>query len=209
MNYLLAIGIVLAAYLIGSLPIGYVTGRVVNGRDVRDYGSGRTGGTNVLRTFGPAAAVFTLVGDVGKSVVAIELAQALGATPLVVALAALAVVVGHNYPIFLRFHGGAGVAVSVGAMLAIYPPAGLGLLLVAGLLVALTRHVSVGSLAFVNLAPFALLAVVLSGEVPAATLLFAVGAAVLVTWAHRPNIARLIAGNERKLGEKGSLIAGG
>jgi len=197
---------VVLAYLIGSISTGYVMGWLLRGIDIRQYGSGRTGGTNALRTLGPVGAAITAAGDVGKSAAAVALAKGLGLSPWVVALAALAAVLGHNYPFYLRFRGGAGVAPTVGALLIINWWMGLGLVAVAAVLVVVTRYASAGSLALVNLTPLVMTVLALEKELPWAYLILGVTVAVLVTWSHRPNIARLWAGTERKLGEGGHRI---
>ena len=202
----LDIGMVVLAYLIGSISTGYVMGWLLRGIDIRQYGSGRTGGTNALRTLGPVGAAITAAGDVGKSAAAVALAKGLGLSPWVVALAALAAVLGHNYPFYLRFRGGAGVAPTVGALLIINWWMGLGLVAVAAVLVVVTRYASAGSLALVNLTPLVMTVLALEKELPWAYLILGVTVAVLVTWSHRPNIARLWAGTERKLGEGGHRI---
>ncbi|UCC89479.1 MAG: glycerol-3-phosphate 1-O-acyltransferase PlsY [Anaerolineales bacterium] len=206
MDWLVYGGMIALAYLIGSISTGYVMGRLAKGIDIRQYGSGRTGGTNALRTLGPAGAVITGVGDVGKGAAVVLLAKGFGLPPLVVALMALAAVIGHNHSIFLSFHGGAGVAPTVGALLVMGFWMGLGLVAVAVALVGITKYASVGSLALVNLTPLLMLALGYTGALPLAYLVFGVTIAALITWAHRPNIARLRAGSERKLGEGGIKI---
>lgn len=206
MNWLVYGGMITLAYLIGSISTGYVMGRLAKGIDIRQYGSGRTGGTNALRTLGPAGAVITGVGDVGKGAAVVLLAKGFGLPPLVVALMALAAVIGHNHSIFLSFRGGAGVAPTVGALLVMAFWMGLGLVAVAVALVGITKYASVGSLALVNLTPLLMLALGYTGALPLAYLVFGVTIAALITWAHRPNIARLRAGSERKLGEGGIKI---
>ncbi len=203
----LSAGMIILAYLMGSIPTGYLMGRLMKGIDIREYGSGRTGGTNALRTLGAVGAAVTAVGDVGKSAAAVALAKGLGLPPLVVALVALAAVLGHNYSIFLRFRGGAGVAPTVGALLVMHVWMGLGLVAVAVTLVVITKYASVGSLTLVNLTPLVMAALALAGELPWAYLIFGLTIAVLITWSHRPNIARLRAGSERKLGKGGRKIA--
>lgn len=198
---------VILAYLMGSIPTGYLAGRLMKGVDIRKYGSGRTGGTNALRTLGPAGAAITAVGDVGKSAAAVALAQGAGLPPLWVALVALAAVVGHNYSIFLHFRGGAGVAPTIGALLVMQVWMGLVLVAVAVTLVVITKYASVGSLVLVNLTPLAMTALAFTREISWAYLIFGVAIAAIITWSHRPNIVRLCAGNERKLGQGGRKIA--
>jgi len=206
MDLVLNGGMIILAYLLGSIPTGYLTGKLMKGIDIRDYGSGRTGGTNALRTLGPAGAAITAVGDVGKSAGAVVLAKGLGVPLWVLALVALAAVVGHNYSIYLSLRGGAGVAPTVGALLAINLWMGLALVAIAVALVVITKYASVGSLALVILTPLVMAALALAKELSWVYLIFGVTIAVIITWSHRPNIARLRAGNERKLGEGGSQI---
>lgn len=200
-------GIIILAYLMGSIPTGYVAGKLMKGIDIREYGSGRTGGTNALRTLGPVGAAVTAIGDVGKGAAAVLLARGLNVPLWVLALVALAAVVGHNHSIYLHWHGGAGVAPTVGALLALNIWLGVGLVSIAVVLVLITKHASVGSLALVNLTPLAMLGLAIARELPWAYLIFGVTIAVIITWAHRPNIVRLLAGSERKLGEGGNKIA--
>jgi glycerol-3-phosphate acyltransferase PlsY len=206
MDLVLNGGMIILAYLLGSIPTGYLAGKLMKGIDIREYGSGRTGGTNALRTLGPAGAAITAVGDVGKSAAAVVLAKGLGVPLWVLALVALAAVVGHNYSIYLNLRGGAGVAPTVGALLAINLWMGLALVAIAVALVVITKYASVGSLVLVILTPLVMAALALAKELSWVYLIFGIAIAVIITWSHRPNIARLRAGNERKLGEGGSQI---
>ncbi len=206
MSWYQDVGIIILSYLMGSISTGYLMGWLIRGIDIRQYGSGRTGGSNALRTLGPAGAAITAIGDVGKSAAAVALAQWLGFPPLVVALAALAAVIGHNYPFYLGFQGGAGVAPTNGALLMINLWMGLGLVALAAIMVIATRYSSAGSLLLVNLTPFVMAALAIEKVLPWAYLILGVTVAVLVTWSLRPNIVRLLAGTERKLGEGGQKI---
>jgi len=181
----------------GSVPTGVFIGRLA-GIDVRDVGSGNIGATNVTRAAGRTAGLITLIADAGKGAIAVALARAVGAHPLVVPAAALAAPLGHVFSVFLRFSGGKGVATALGsclvlAPLAIVPP-------IAGFVATLaaTRIVSVASLAGVWLAPLSML---LFGEdlpnVVVAALL-----AIVITFRHGENISRLRAGLEPRLGDR-------
>lgn len=111
---------ILTAYLLGAIPWAYLIGRITKGIDIRDYGSGNVGFTNALRTIGKVPAFLVLIGDVGKGIVAVLIAKHFG-SPLTATLAGLAVVIGHNYPIFLGFRGGKGAAAGFGALITLLP----------------------------------------------------------------------------------------
>jgi len=200
--------VVIVAYLIGSVPFGYLIVRLTGGGDVRAIGSGGTGATNVSRRAGKAAGVLTLVLDALKGAFAVLVARVMlgGAAANAnakwfVAAAAVAAIAGHIFPVWLRFRGGKGVATAVGVFFMIAPFA----LLCAGLLfaivVAITRYVSLASLAAAVTIPFFLwlqkwLIQPRADIRPALTA--AVVSALLIIFAHRGNIRRLISGTESK-----------
>ena len=188
------------AYLLGSFPSGYLVGRLwrVN---VLERASGRTGGTNVFRSAGIAAALLTGALDVGKGFLAVWLTGQLISNPLMLVVAGTAVILGHNYSIFLGFHGGGGVAASLGALGAIHLPVAAGLLVLLLLVIAATRYASVGSLTVVTLMPITLLILGLIGTLPLIYTLYGALAWVIIVYAHRPNIQRLMQGTERRLGQ--------
>ncbi len=192
---------VAVAYLLGSFPAGYLIGRLW-GVNVLEVGSGRTGGTNVFRSAGVVPALLTGALDVGKGALAVWLAGQMADWRLAQVLAGAAAIWGHNHSIFLRFRGGAGVGTSLGALGAIYLPAALGLLLLLLIIIAVTRYASVGSLTVSTLMPPLLLALSLAGVLPLTCVLYGLLAWVLILYAHRPNIRRLMEGTERRLGEK-------
>jgi len=192
---------VMVAYLLGSFPAGYLVGRLW-GVNVLEKGSGRTGGTNVFRSAGVLPALLTGALDMGKGALAVWLAGQMSDWRLAQVLAGAAAIVGHNYSLFLRFRGGAGVGTSLGALAAIYPPAAVGLLLLLLVIMAITRYASVGSLVVITLMPVVLLALSLAGVLPSTYVLYGLLAWALILYAHRPNICRLIQGTERRLGEK-------
>lgn len=189
------------AYLLGSFPAGYLVGRLW-GVNVLEVGSGRTGGTNLFRSAGVMPALFTGALDVGKGALAVWLAGQMADLWPAQVLAGAAAIGGHNYSIFLRFRGGAGVGTSLGALGAIYWPAALGLLLLLLIIIAVTRYASVGSLTVSTLMPLLLLALSLAGVLPSTCVLYGLLAWVLILYAHRPNIRRLMEGTERRLGER-------
>lgn len=198
-------GLLLVAYLLGSVPWSYLVVLLLRRRDLREVGSGNVGATNVLRAAGKGPATLALLLDVGKGVAAVQLARAAGAPPGVVGAAALAVVVGHVFPVFLRFRGGKGVATTAGALGSLAPlPALLSAVLFA-LVVAWRRYVSLGSILGVGAFPVFLHLCGLLGWTPApslALLATAAAAAALVVLRHAGNLRRLRAGVEPRLGER-------
>lgn len=188
-----------AGYVIGSLPMGVIVARLTGGRDPRSVGSGRTGGTNALRAMGPARGLAVGLLDIAKGLLPVLLALASGADPLIQALTGIAAVLGSSRSIFLRLHGGRGVATAIGAMLVIQP---LAVVLSAPVffgVIWLSRYVSLGSLLGSAAAGLLLLVLVALGFNPPVVLVFGAGAVGLVWIAHADNIARLLSGRERKL----------
>jgi acyl phosphate:glycerol-3-phosphate acyltransferase len=201
------IAVVAVGYLLGGIPVGLIVGKVTKGIDIRQYGSGKVGATNTLRTlgWGPSAAVLLL--DMAKAVASIELARMVGAPPLFQALAGLAAVVGHCWSVYIGFNGGRGVAASLGSSLVISPIAGLIGLAAFGLVTWRTRYVSLGSLSGAIVGSIVILAQTALGTLPLGYAALAV-AAVIVVVRHLDNIERLRAGTERRLGEKASKVGG-
>ena len=200
------VAVILVGYLLGSIPFGYLVGRA-RGVDVLEYGSGRTGGTNVLRTAGKKAAALSIGLDVAKGAVAALLGRWLLGTELAVALAGFAAVAGHNWSIFIGFRGGAGTGTSMGAyfFMAPWPSLIVGLSSVF-IGFGLLRYASVTSLLIVFLMSPALLIGVLYFHQPVEHLAFALAVGSLVLWSHRPNIKRLLQGTERRIGEPAKRI---
>ena len=190
-----------AAYLIGAIPVGYLVGRAFGGTDIRRQGSGNIGAANVLRTLGPLPGALTLLGDVAKGYGVVALARALlgGDATAVAACGALAVV-GNCWPVYLGFRGGKGVATALGAFLQLMPLVMVPAALVWLLIVATSRYVSLGSiLAAVSVPIGALL-----GGYPGAFVAAAAVVATIIVARHRDNIARLLSGTERRLGQRAS-----
>ncbi len=200
----------LAAYLLGSIPFGYLIVRWRRGIDVRETGSRSIGATNVMRNLGAPGFLATFVLDFGKGAVAVLLASKLTATkgdddPRWIAAAAVAAVLGHIAPVWLRFRGGKGVATGVGVFMALAPvPMGLALAIFAAL-VAIWRYVSLGSI--VATAAFPLLLYLLDHP-PLPIVLGATGVAALIIAQHHANIQRLLDGTESKVGRKPSPVSG-
>jgi glycerol-3-phosphate acyltransferase PlsY len=190
---------VLAAYLIGAVPIGWLVARGFGVTDIRRHGSGSIGATNVLRTLGRLPAIVTLLGDVAKGYLAVAVGAALGGgDPVIVGAATVAVVAGNCWSVFLGFRGGKGVATGLGALLRSVPLATLAALPVFVVVAATTRYVSLASLLAASCVP---LGAVMLGY-PAPSAIAAVLVAVIVIARHHANITRLRAGTESRLGQR-------
>ncbi len=196
--------VLIAAYLLGAVPFAVIIGRLFYGVDVREHGSGNAGATNVLRVLGAKAGAAVLVLDALKGLAAVLLASAVapvehGATThdWVLIGASFAAVLGHSYSPFLGFAGGKGVATAAGALLILVPVAWPILLLTFIVVVAVSRMVSLGSL--VIAVEFPILVILLYPDRPV-LILFSVFAASFVVWRHRSNIARILRGEEAKIG---------
>jgi len=197
--------IMLATYLLGSIPFGYLIVRATVGADIRETGSGGTGATNVSRQAGKLVGLITLVLDALKGAVAVLLAQWLlnssEGAGWWVAVAAIAAILGHIFPVWLRFRGGKGVATGVGVFLVLSPIAVAVALPVFVLTVWATRYVSLGSLLATITIPLVvwLEHKVLRMDGVTAPLMFAaLSAVLLIVFSHRANIRRLMRGNENK-----------
>lgn len=188
-----AVLVVMLAYLIGSIPFGYLIVRMTGRGDVRQTGSGGTGATNVSRRAGKAAGVVTLMLDALKGAIAVLIATRFS-EGWVIAAAAIAVIVGHIFPVWLGFRGGKGVATAVGVFLVLAPWAVLCAGIVFLIVFLLTRYVSLGSITGAATIP-----IILSPTgFTSATFTCALVVAALVIFAHRANIARLLNGTEPK-----------
>lgn len=182
------------AYLLGSIPFGYLLVKWRTGGDVRAAGSGNIGATNVLRTTGRAAGIATLLLDIGKGYAAVWIAGSFThRSDFWMSAAALAVMAGHSYPVFLRFQGGKAVASFVGAFLRLTPIPLAAVLLVFLGVAGWTRHVSLGSIAAAATLP---LAVWIIEHAPAPVVLASLVAAGFIIYRHSSNIQRLREGTE-------------
>lgn len=197
-----AIVSVAAAYLIGAIPWGVVIARVVGGPDPRTMGSGRTGGANVMRTLGPRVAIVAGILDLAKGSVAVAIPQLLGADTLVVALAALAAIIGHSRSVYIGFGGGRGVSPAFGALLVLWPLVALVIIPIFALVVQLTRYSSVGSLTAAALSGVVLVTIVAVQGLPPSHLIYAVGGPALIWLFHLDNIQRLLSGRERTIDQR-------
>lgn len=195
--------VVIIAYLIGSIPFGYLIVRAKGGGDVRDTGSGGTGATNVSRRAGKAAGVVTLLLDALKGAIAVIIAQLIlkgDDTTWLPAAAAIAVIVGHVFPVWLRFRGGKGVATGVGVFLMLAPLAVLFAGVIFVTVVALTKYVSLGSILAAATVPLFVWLFVLEVDLRP-VLAASITGALLILFAHRGNIARLLNGTEPRISD--------
>jgi glycerol-3-phosphate acyltransferase PlsY len=194
---MLLLQVIAVAYLIGSIPFSFLVARAFGVRDVRRVGSGNVGATNVLRNAGKVAGALALLLDVGKGAAAVALAGRLApGEEAMPAVAAVSAVVGHMFPAWLRFRGGKGVATGLGAFAPLVPQAALAAVLGFALVAAVTRYVSLGSVAggvALGVAAFAL-------RGPDPVTIAAAFTAALVVFRHRANLRRILGGTERRMG---------
>ncbi len=201
--FLMNPALVVLAYLIGSVPFAVVVSRLYGLQDPRSYGSGNPGATNVLRSGNKSAAVLTLLGDAAKGWFAVWLVAKLGASVPVVAVAALAVFLGHLYPVFLKFKGGKGVATALGVMIAIEPLMAIAAMATWLIIAVFFRYSSLAAIVCAIFAPFFY---VFGGNLawtayPPLTIVLVI-IALFLLYRHRANISRLLAGTEPRLGSK-------
>lgn len=204
--------VAIIAYLIGSVNFSVIISKKMAGFDVREKGSGNAGTTNMLRTVGKKAAAITLICDILKGVVAILVALLAGVIikdldkALLVQLAGVFVIIGHTFPIFFKFKGGKGIATSLGVLLMVNWQIGLICLVFALLLMALTRMVSVGSIAAAVLFPVLVIFInqnyIVAESSNWSYLIFSIVIALLVIFNHRTNLKRIFTGTENKLSFK-------
>ena len=188
-------------YLLGSIPVGLLVGRLAGGVDVREYGSGKTGFTNSLRVLGLKRSLPVFLGDFSKGALAALLPLLYTDDPWARAAGGLAAVVGHVWPVFARFRGGRGVLTGLAVLLALSPLATVPAVAIFGLVVLLTRYVSLASITACAAAAVISVALAALDYHPWPYAIAAAAGAALIIAAHHDNIARLLAGNERKLGE--------
>ena len=188
----------LGAYLLGSIPFAIIVSRAMRLQDPRTYGSGNIGATNVLRSGNRLAALLTLAGDAAKGWAAVLVARALGASADVVALVALAAFLGHVFPVWLKFHGGKGVATAAGVLIAIDWRLGLAVLVVWVSVAVASRYSSLAALTAALFAPAAAWYLLGSGSTFAAV----IAMSALLVWRHQANIMKLARGEEKRIGEK-------
>lgn len=209
LNLAITIGICLLAYLFGSVPTGYLAGKLLQGIDIREHGSGSTGATNVLRTLGKVPGSIVLLIDALKGILAVAIAQTIFTLDLfpmlpiewesyLVPLAATGALLGHSKSIWLNFGGGKSVATGVGVLLAMSWQVGLATITVFAISLAISRIVSISSI----VGAISVTVWMLAFNRPIPSIIFAIVGGIYVTWLHRKNIDRLITGTEPKLGQK-------
>lgn len=192
----------LVAYLLGSLPFGYLIVRWQKGIDVRTTGSGSIGATNVMRNLGIIGFVATFVLDVGKGIAAVLLASRMtGGQPWWIAASAVAAILGHCFPVWLKFRGGKGVATGVGVFIALAPLQVVLVLVIFAIVVAIWRYISLGSI--IATAAFPVLVHYMK-HAPLPIVLGAAGGALIIIVRHHANIRRLFMGTESQVGKKKS-----
>jgi acyl phosphate:glycerol-3-phosphate acyltransferase len=196
--------VVAAGYLVGSLPVGLLVGRWVRGVDIREFGSGKTGFTNSLRTLGLGPSIVVLAGDFLKGAAPVFVVSCISAHPELRAAVAVAAVLGHVFPVFAGFKGGRGVTTAWGATLIMTPQVGIFLLLVAVALAYTSRYMSLVSLVAAPLGTVLLCALAASGHVPAAYAVWGLTASAIIVLCHRDNVRRLREGTEPKIGHGGT-----
>ena len=195
MNYLLTAGGFLLGYVFGSIPCGLWLVQAFHGIDIRKYGSGNIGTTNVFRTVGPKTAAAVLAGDMLKGILVLHIISKFSADPVIVAVTALGALLGHNYSLFLGFKGGKGVATGLGLFLYMLPWGAAAGLCVWIIIVLITRYVSLGSV-------IAAIVAASAGwylNYPAPLAVFGTLACLFVIIRHKDNIRRLLNGTESKI----------
>ena len=194
------------AYLLGSVPWGYMLLRWKLGVDIRDYGSGRTGVSNVLRTGGGKVAGLVLALDVSKGILSVMLARVvIGATAGEVA-AGLFALVGHNWPVFLQFRGGRGILTGLGGLSIMAPIAGATATVAFIFTTLLSRYVSLGNITGVIIGGFTMLGLGLVGIYSSTYTLYVLFGGLIIIWQHRDNIRRIRQGSERRLGQPATPV---
>ena len=194
------------AYLIGALPWGYILLHLRRGIDIRDYGSGRTGVSNTLRTGGIRVAGLVLLLDLTKGILAVLLARALVGDPTAEVAAGLLALVGHNWPVFLGFRGGRGIAPGLGALVIMAPIAAAIGVLVFIPICLISRYLSLGSILGVVTACAALPALALLGLSQNTYMIYGLLGGAVIIWQHRDNIQRIREGTERRIGNPATRI---
>ena len=202
---LLTLLMVVVAYFVGSIPSGFLVIKLATGKDIRDYGSGNIGMANAYRVGGAIPALLVLLGDALKGALPVLFARyALGLPDLAVLLVGLAAIIGHDFPIYLRGHGGKGIATSLGVITALAPPVGALAAAVWAVVIAIWRYASLASLLMLTAASLLMLGyerLFLGGRHPL-FILFAVALLIAAIYQHRANIDRLRHGRELKLTDK-------
>jgi len=191
--------IITICYLLGSIPFGYIMGKLFKKVDIREFGSGNIGASNALRILGPSLASLVIIGDVGKGILSIYLVKYLNIdSSLILAIAGLVVICGHDWSLFLGFKGGKGIATTFGVVFALNPTISILALIIGGVVVITTRYVSLASIfAIISIFIFTILF-----KQPYEYIIFSAIILILGIFKHKENIKRLKSKKERKIGEK-------
>ncbi|MCJ7656739.1 MAG: glycerol-3-phosphate 1-O-acyltransferase PlsY [Candidatus Atribacteria bacterium] len=191
--------IIISCYLLGSIPFGYIVGKLFKKVDIREFGSGNIGATNVLRILGPSLASFVVIGDIGKGILSIFLVRFFNIDNLLIfTIAGLAVICGHDWSLFLGFKGGKGIATTFGVVFALNPLISILALIIWGIVLITTRYVSLSSIfALVSIFIFTIFF-----KQPYEYIVFSAIILILGIFNHKENIERLKSKKERKIGEK-------
>ena len=191
--------IITICYLLGSIPFGYIMGKLFKKVDIREFGSGNIGASNALRILGPSLASLVVIGDVGKGILSIYLVKYFNIdSSLILAIAGLAVICGHDWSLFLGLKGGKGIATTFGVVFALNPTISILALIIGGVVVITTRYVSLASIfALISIFIFTILF-----KQPYEYIIFSAIILILGIFKHKENIKRLKSKKERKIGEK-------
>lgn len=191
--------VITICYLLGSIPFGYIVGKLFKKIDIRELGSGNIGATNVFRILGPSLASLVLIGDIGKGILSIYLVRFLNIDNLLIStIAGLVVICGHDWSLFLGFKGGKGIATTFGVVFALNPTISILALIIWGVVLITTRYVSLSSIfAIISIFIFTILF-----KQPYEYIVFSAIILVLGVFNHKENIKRLKSKKEKKFGEK-------
>ena len=197
MNYLYMLGFAIIAYLIGSIPTGYLIVKAKTGQDIRTVGSGSTGATNVKRVLGKNWFFIVMFLDALKGAFPVVLAKVLTTDVygIYAVICAVFVIIGHSKPIFLQFKGGKSVASGVGTILALNPLVGLSIAIIWGIITYISKYVSLGSIIALSVSPILMYLF----KNPIGYIIYCLVAAIYIVYLHRENIKRLIKGEENKV----------
>ncbi len=202
------VAIIVTGYLLGAVPVGLLVARWQRGIDIRRYGSGSTGATNVLRALGWKASAVVFAGDLVKAMAPVLLARVLTGSAWIESSAGVAAVMGHCWPVYTEWKGGRGATSSLGGLFIIQPFVAVACALVAATGIAATRFASVGSLVGAAFGGIVMAVLVATGLAPLGDVVYVIGAPSIVFVRHYDNLRRLLAGTERRVGDHAGLAQG-
>ncbi|MHC2995366.1 MAG: glycerol-3-phosphate 1-O-acyltransferase PlsY [Candidatus Atribacteria bacterium] len=195
--------VIIICYLLGSIPFGYIIGKLFKKTDIREYGSGNIGTTNAFRILGPSLASLVLIGDIGKGIFSIYLVRFLNIDNLfILTIAGLAVICGHDWSLFLRFKGGKGVATTFGVIFSFNLVISILAVIVWVIIIIFTKYASLASIS--SLTAVVIFMILL--KQPYEYVIFSIIILILTVFRHKENIKRLRLGKEKKFGEKIKII---